>query len=249
MSTNNFITDFRASSLVERICNNYDVIMIWLSGSSVIGLTDHLSDYDLGVLVADQVIFSKTEKTGESYVYKEDRKEVHCIYNSFDDVAARLHEGALAPYRYLGWAQFRCINEDHIIYINPKYTEVVEQLVKYKESLAENSIRTFLSLLTPQLQLAKTIEHVKVIKWGKLLSHLCWCVEELQKVPHNYEQLLILKRAFPRQLSPQNLTADVLAYAFEKIQYAKEYLEAHPDSNPEIDEIIADMLKLIEKND
>lgn len=240
---NTFITDFKASPLIERICSKYNVIMIWLSGSQAIGLTDHLSDYDLGVLVADQVSFSKTEKTPEFYIYKKEQKDVHCIYNSFEDVAANLCNGQLAPYRYLGWAQFKCIQPDRILYINPKYATVVAKLIENKDLIAENSIRTFLTLLEPQLRLTKTIHHVMVVKWGKMLSHLCWCVEELQNKPHNYSYLMELKRAFARQEPPKQLPLEIKLYAFENVKAAQAYLTQHPVRNSEVDLLIDNIIK------
>ena len=113
-----FVADFKTSGLIERIQSRYDVIMIWLSGSTAIGLADETSDYDIGVLVADPIVFSKTEKDSETYVYAdgEIRVSVQCIYNALEDVAAEFCTEVLAPYRYLGWAQFKYLSEDFIIY-------------------------------------------------------------------------------------------------------------------------------------
>lgn len=240
MSTlNEFVYDFKNSSLVEHICSKHDVVMIWLSGSSILGLMDGASDYDLGVLVADPITFSKTEKTTESYKYKKDLKEVQCIYNSFEDILAPRCEGFLAPYRHLGWAQFKYINNNHIIYVNPKYETLVTILVAHKDYIAANAIQSFLAFFLPTLQtISKNINYIQVVEWGKMLSHICWCVEELQNLPHEFDKLMALKRMFHRGIVRRPMPADLLNYAATKLIWAKMYLENCPDNQEALKNIL-----------
>lgn len=236
---NDFITDFKNSLLVERICSKYDVIMIWLSGSNVIGLADNTSDYDLGVLVADPITFSKTEKTTESYKYKKNFKDVQCIYNSFEDIKALPCEGYLAPYRHLGWAQLKYLTKDHIIYLNPKYETIVATLLEHKECIAENAMQSFLAFFTPAMQtVSQNINYVQVVEWGKMLSHICWCVEELQNVTHDFEKLMILKRLFQRGIVRRPMANDLLMYAASKLEWAQQYLASCPDYSEKIESIL-----------
>lgn len=233
-----FITDFKQSPIVERLTSQYDVVMIWLSGSAAIGLTDTHSDYDLGVLVADPVIFSKTEKTTELYQYKVDQKDVHCIYNSFEDIKASPCEGQLAPYRHLGWAQFKYIKAENIIYINPKYAQLVAILINNRFSIAENAMNTFLKLLNSAIQFAENHWYIPSIAWGKMLSHICWCVDELREQPHDVEKLVALKRVLGSHVGPVVLAPDLLTYAAERLDWARHYLAHCPDTYTEVSSLI-----------
>lgn len=48
-----FISDFKESVIYNKIINdpNVDVILMWMTGSTVTGLKDEESDYDICVLV------------------------------------------------------------------------------------------------------------------------------------------------------------------------------------------------------
>lgn len=241
-----FMADFKASSLVDRICSKYDVIMIWVSGSNCIGLTDSQSDYDLGVLVADNIIFSKTEKTSEMYVYKKDAKEVQCIYNSFEDIKASPCVGSLAAYRHLGWAQFKYITEDHILYINPKYKEIVTTLIAHKDCIAKNAVYTFLKLMEPAIDSIENVNYISAIEWGKMLSHLCWCVEELRDIPHQIPALMTLKRLFNRHNPRRILDPDLLNYVIINLTWAKMYLAANISFQEDVLDIVEPLIKQIQ---
>ena len=233
-----FISDFKQSGLVEHLCSEYTVVMIWLSGSNAIELTDMSSDYDLGVLVADPVIFSKEAKTTEFYRYKKDNKEVHCIYNSFDDIKAKPCEGQHAPYRHLGWAQFRYIKPENLIYINPKYEILVTTLMNNKICISENAMNTFIQLLAPLIQVAENVHYISAINWGKMLSHLCWCIEELRGLPHDRETLIALKRIFGRGTIQKNLPPIIREYVAERLTWARDYLKQPLDTLSEVSQLI-----------
>lgn len=220
-------------------------MLIWVSGSNCIGLADAQSDYDLGVLVADDIIFSKTEKTPEMYTYKKDAKEVQCIYNSFEDIKALPCVGSLAAYRHLGWAQFKYINEDHIIYVNPKYKNIVDILIAHKECIAKNAAYTFLKLMQPILDSIENVNYISAIEWGKMLSHLCWCVEELREVPHQTPTLMTLKRLFARNNPRRILNHELLTYVITNFSWAKMYLEANITFQEDVLAVIEPLIKQV----
>lgn len=228
-----FIADFRSSGLVEHLQSKYDVIMIWVSGSTAIGITDDNSDYDIGVLVADPVTFSKTKKHPETYIYNsgEHKVSVQCVFNALDDVAAELCMGVLAPYRYLGWAQFKYISDDFIIFKNENYLDIINELITSKDEISKNAIYAFLEFWQPKMKLAKASVYVPVIKWGKMLSHICWCVEELEGVPHNPSLLLKIKRAFSQHNNLNYLTTEQSDYAYDKIVVAQKFLREKEDTS------------------
>ena len=224
MTNNNittFISDFRTSGIINWMQSKYDVVMVWLSGSSALGITDEESDYDLGVLVADNITFSKSVKSPFLYNYKkENKKQVQCIYNSFEDIFAEPNSEQLAIYRYLGWAQFRIIEKEHIIYINPKYSQLVEQLIANRLEISLNAINSFLQYVKFGVDIVHEPFQVGVVKWGKMLSHLCWCADILSNTSHDKERLLRIKRALP-----QDLNREDRKYAFNKIKFVQQYLE------------------------
>lgn len=217
----NFISDFKECGAVEKLCEKYDVIMLWVSGSSALGFVDEESDYDLGLLIADDIQFPKTEKTQVYFRYKkENDRLVQYIPNSLEDIFAKLVRERMAPYRYLGWAQFRCIKEEHIIYKNEKYAFLIEQLIEHRDQISANAIHTFLNFLDDALLSIKSPADVKKVSWGKMLSHLCWCADSLQGIVSPAEKYVRLKRT-----TAIDLTDKEIEYAFKCLLFLQEYMQ------------------------
>jgi predicted nucleotidyltransferase len=221
----NFIADFQSSGIIDQICAEYDVVMIWVSGSTALGIVDEESDYDLGVLITDNVQFSKSEKTPIYFRYKkEDNRAVQYIFNTFEDVFAEICRERLAPYRYLGWAQFINIKEEHIIYKNNKYLDIIDQLILNKESISHNAIHTFVNYVDDAILSIHTPRDIFRVPWGKMLSHLVWCADILTKRPVDTALLLRLKRN-PEEEPDAATTADI----FNKLLFLQEYLQKAPN--------------------
>lgn len=216
-----FISDFKASGIVEKLCEKYEVLLIWVSGSTALGFVDEESDYDLGVLIADDIYFPKTEKTQIYFRYKkENNRPVQYIPNTLEDIFAELERERMAPYRYLGWAQFRCLSEDHIIYKNKKYENIVDELIKYKNQISANAIHTLLNFFDDALLSIKNPSDVRKVSWGKMLSHLCWCADALKYGYSPVENYVRLKR-----VPAAALTDLEVGEAFERLLFLQEYLQ------------------------
>lgn len=218
---NTFITDFKTSGIVEQICKDYEVIMIWISGSQISGLVDDYSDYDIGILVADDVSFSKTVKTPVFYKYKKDSKNVQCIFNNLQDIYSKPSKERLAVFHYLGWAQFRLFSEEHIIYRNNKYTAIINTLIKNKIEISDIAIYAFLNLLQENILRITTPEDIKKVYWGKMLSHILWAVNILNNNDQEFSKITKLKRTEVASYSDEELQ-----YAFNKLNYVQHYLKS-----------------------
>lgn len=73
--TEQFINDLVTSPYYERILNGHDVVMIFLTGSRLIDITDGRSDFDLMVLTNDN---EREEYVSEFLTYY--TKKVHWHY-------------------------------------------------------------------------------------------------------------------------------------------------------------------------
>lgn len=220
INLNTFISDFKTSGLVEQLCATHDVIFIWVTGSHAMGLADHNSDYDLGILVADDIKISTTEKNPITYLYKKNGKEVQCIYNTVSDIYAPHSSDFLAVYQYLCWCVFRTIQNEHIIYINPKYREFLNVLIANKNEISVNAFYSFTSFLKDSICAVKCKDDIKKIAWGKMLTYLCWYADILQGVESNSDTLVKVKR-----LHRTAYTEIELQYIFECLVYIQTYLE------------------------
>lgn len=219
VNLNTFITDFKASGIVDQLNKQHEVILIWLTGSHAMSLSDGDSDYDLGVLIADNVDISKTEKNPITYKYKKNNKEVQCIYNNINDIFAPMSPEFLVVYQYLCWCVFIDFQEEHLIYVNPKYQEFVENLIAHKIDISINAFHSFVLFFEKSINLITSKEDIKKVAWGKMLTYLCWYSDRLRGVDSNTERLLRVKRTHRDKYSESDLN-----YIFDCLSYIREYL-------------------------
>jgi hypothetical protein len=179
-----FISDYKNSELFKNLLkdNNIEVLMIWITGSTILQSADESSDYDLCILIKE-----RPEATSDVYnlygrfnphyaIYKPQQKRLHWIYNTVDEITT---SHPVSPLDNVGWAQFRYITDDFIIYKNPKYLLFVDTLIKNKDSISINALFSFVgSILADLRQLncdrLRDIAAVYATLPNKALGHLYW---------------------------------------------------------------------------
>jgi hypothetical protein len=184
------------------------------------GMSDENSDYDLGVLIADDIEISTTEKNPITYIYKKDNKEVQCIYNTLVNIYAYPCDDFLVVYQYLCWAVFRLFKINHVIYLNPKYEGLLNTLVENQENISNNAFYSFVSFMRNSIQAVKVPSDIKQVSWGKMLTYLCWFADLLSGAEINYQLLIDLKRKHRTDLNNNELD-----HVFKCLKILDNYLQ------------------------
>ena len=176
-----FKQHFLASELFSAIVDDPKVepIMIYITGSTLTGCTDSDSDYDLCILLDEK------PKEWSNYVrplkyfavYTPENRKCQWIYNSISDI----QEVSLFPQDNIGWAQFKYIDDTFILYKNPKYLKLINNIVNQRKLISINSIFLFLQSCCKRFHLSSLNEiderHFSDI--ANLAYHFVWASGEL----------------------------------------------------------------------
>ena len=217
-----FINDFKNSQFYSKILQDSktEVILIWITGSTITNICDKESDYDMCVLVTEKPmepansLYRTYSRPGSYFLkYKPEDKKAQCIYNDVSDIYSI---SSATPLDNIGWAQFREITPEFIIYQNPKYTKFIETLINIRYELFNISAYLFVESILHYIGV-KTLNCLLYQYPGrpnKFIYHACWLANSLQGLPQNKKQLIRLKRIPAEDLSieDQNQVVDSLSY-------------------------------------
>lgn len=177
-----FKYDFTNSDLLTTLMADVSAepILVFLTGSTLTGLADSDSDFDICVLTKDPIKANHalSYRPKKNYaIHRPTGKKCHWIYNTLSQINA-LSETLLDN---IGWAQFKYLTEDTILYCNPKYVTVVKYLFDHCNKIVLNSIYLALVsccyLLNIDAITDLSDKHFCNVK--KLAYHLCWLYNEL----------------------------------------------------------------------
>jgi predicted nucleotidyltransferase len=214
-----FISDFKKSGIIEWLSEKYDIIFIWITGSRAVNLDDSDSDYDLGILVADKIETPRDHEHITSGKYlKDPEKYIHFRVNTLKDVYSYLEKVPFIFYDYLGWAQFGSFDESHIIYSNPKYQKLLDELVVNKNLISKRAAYAYLTVFDPVLTtLANGLRPEGVLP--KFIAYFLLCLNILSADSVSHELLLKIK-----QTPVEQLTSDDFALIVSKAKTAKQLI-------------------------
>lgn len=160
----NFIEDLKQSKFYNSIIDKHKVILMFISGSRIIGVTDERSDYDIIVVVDD----NQEVSTQEYLIYN--GVKVHWYYIP---LAQFITANSRESLRCYGKVLFANIRDDVIIYSNPDYEDVTKLLLDNKNAIAANgankTYRTYSNLIRSILEAGAILPQHHT----KFLSHLC----------------------------------------------------------------------------
>ena len=214
-----FIKDFKNSYIYENTLADpkIEVVMMWMTGSTITGIKDAQSDYDVCVLVKElpkepENIPWKIYSRPCSYFFKYVPQGVktHCIYNDLSNIVSM---SAATPLDNIGWAQFKHISDTFILYKNPKYSELIEKLLTSKDTISTASIYFFILAMYTDLgssQLSDLIELQPDVP-NKGIAHVCWAASVLQKKSVDVPLITRIKRIPFNKLSFQDQTNALIA--------------------------------------
>lgn len=161
-----FINDLKASPYFNRILNGHDVIMISLTSSRLIGITDERSDYDLIVITNDA---EREEYVSEFLTYYSNK--VHWHYIPIMNLIANENGNLLSC---SGEVEFVGLSEQKIIYVNPKYLKVINYLIEKKDVVAKVGVYGLVSFHARFISRILRANEIKTEDYCKFIYHLCF---------------------------------------------------------------------------
>ncbi len=219
-TTTNFIQDFKNSELIDLLKEHYKVVMIWLTGSRSINLAVDESDYDVGVLIADHIEAPRDPGRMTIAKYKKDfDRHVHFRVNTVREIFSFSNNDPYGFYDYLGWAQFKLFKQEHLIYVDPQYEQLINELVTKKAAIAHNAALAFLKAFKEPLAAIIANEDISEVN-PKFVAYFMFCLGILTEQLFDNELLATVKS------TPFNeLTEEVKLIVEEAAKNAFEYTE------------------------
>lgn len=200
-----FKKDFLAANLLPILQKNFQVIFVWVAGSTLTGLADDTSDLDIGVLIADTTTHTQTTRNEDYLIYKPTGTKIQWIYDTILDITT---PQPTANQRNIGWAQLRCLQnleDDAILYVNPNYKLFIEQLIMNKDIISSYAMWLYFN------DKAKIINHILTTQTipreyqVKSLYHLCWMTDILFNEAHDISFLKAIKHGRDNPISEEYL--------------------------------------------
>lgn len=210
-----FINDLRSCPYYERIFKGHNVIMLYLSGSRLIDVTDERSDYDLVALTSDG---ERIEHPNEFLTYK--GVKVHCSYIPITKFVSNADGSLMSCF---GLTLFSNLQNDMILYENPSYQSVINYLKNNKNAVSlvgMYGLAKFHRKLINDVVSAGEIEEKHRCKF---LYHLCYASYLLLCETVNKTLLSKIKR-----IRWQEVEEEYKAAAVERIRLFSEFVAARP---------------------
>lgn len=159
-----FITELKQSKYYQNIIDNHKVIMMYVSGSRIIDVTDERSDYDIVAVVDD----SDVNDAEEFLTY--DGVKAHWYYIPLSEFIAGNGKNALRSY---GAVLFANIREEVVICVNPEYEAVYKLLTLNKNYIAANGFKNMCRRYGRLIDSVAETGEILPQHYTKILSHLC----------------------------------------------------------------------------
>lgn len=241
-----FITDFKKSRLYTDVLNDpkAEPIMIWVTGSSALGTADNDSDYDVCILV-EKVPQDNPDspwtiygRPGSYFMwYKPHSKRVEWIYTDINDIVSA---NVVTPLANIGWVQSKFITDENIIYKNPKYLEFLNLLFSKKDEIYTKSLYLFVKSAINQTINGDLNELIleDTARPNKLLAHICFTADLLQKKELNNDYLVTIKRN-----KYSDLSDEIKKYIKNAIDYLSQLKDLEHKINS--DTLLEDLLNVL----
>lgn len=213
--TEQFIQDLRKSPYFERILNGHDIVMIILTGSRLIDITDDRSDFDLLVITNDK---ERDEHVSEFLTYC--AKKAHWYYVP----ATKLIDnegGTLLSCN--GEVEFVGLSNEKIIYANPKYSGLINFLKKEKDLIALVGAYELVRFHDNLISRILSANEIKKEDYCKYIYQLCYASYVLLSEAPDKSFLTEIKRIRWKAVSDEHKRL-----AVERIRLLFNYVAEHP---------------------
>ena len=212
-----FIEEFKDTSYYQNLLNSAEVVFIYMGGSMCSGITDERSDYDIVIVTLNGE--SYIDASRYEYLMYEGRK-VHWYYRSIKGLFETNHKNMHA---HTGAIWLRNLCDNMIIYENPKYKDIWQDLYAVKDRLSDLGMYRLFEVQKDYID--KVINEGKVLEkhYTKYLYHLCLASYYLTREESDKDFLRVLKR-----IRWQPVPDEYKQLAVKRLKILKNYIEAHP---------------------
>lgn len=210
-----FINEFKNTKYYNKIFEDNlknNIIGIYLVGSTCMSLNDQDSDYDITVLTLNGDYVDKSEE----FHLKYKGKKVHWWY-----LPISMLFDLYSDLRIMTPLQLRYITSELIIYENPKYKTIIDNLFLYKDEISKFAVYKFFA---GHMSVIEEIVEKGTIpsKWFfyKYLYHLCNATYYLYNEEVDVNFLKELKKVYCKPISEEvkKLAAKRLAMGIDYIK-------------------------------
>ena len=164
---NTLMSEFKESEYYQRIFKNHKVVLLYISGSRLCGITDERSDYDL-ISIVDE---DNPEMCPNEFIMYDDSIKIHWYYISFKTFKDLSVNGT--NLNIVGGIQFRNINSDTILYQNKEYESQINELLSEKEIISNNSCKALYHRLEKLVDDIISDNAISEKNYTKMIYHLC----------------------------------------------------------------------------
>lgn len=186
---NTLMRKFRNSIYYKRLFINHNVVMIYLSGSRLSGITDDISDFDIIIIVDEDVNIH--DHINEYVMYK-DKVKIHWYYVPFNKFEYFSTYGQ--QLNIIGGILFRNINDEYILYKNNKYITEINSLIERKNIISKNSSISLYNLLESLVDSIIDDNYISEKNYTKMIYQLCLSSYYLRDEKPDIEFLKSIKR-------------------------------------------------------
>lgn len=164
---NTLMNEFKESKYYQRIFKNHKVVLLYISGSRLYGITDERSDYDLIAIVDEDI----PETHPNEFIMYEDSIKIHWYYRSlkiFKDLSVNG-----TNLNIVGGIQLRNLNSDTILYQNEEYESQINELLSEKNVISNNSCKALYNRLSKLVDDIISDNAISEKNYTKMIYHLC----------------------------------------------------------------------------
>ena len=161
------MNEFKESEYYQRIFKNHKVVILYVSGSRLCGITDERSDYDLIAIVDEDI----QETNPNEFIMYEDSIKIHWYYRSLKTFKDLSVNGT--NLNIIGGIQFRNLNSDTILYKNKEYESQINELLSEKNVISNNSCKAIYNRLKELVDSIISDNAISEKNHTKMIYHLC----------------------------------------------------------------------------
>jgi len=212
---NNIMKEFVESGFFNLLFGKHDVIMIYLSGSNLTGLTDERSDFDIVVITQDD----SDSDHSDLFIMYNDLQKIHWYNRSIEKF---VDDGIL--FRSVGAVEFSQISNDFILYKNHNYLDKIETLKAQKDNICKIGCFDLYNGLIDKINSILLNNSVESEDKTKFLYQLCYASCWLNNEPQDAEKLKDIKRIVWTDISEEEEV-----WLITKLQALQDYMVANKD--------------------
>ena len=164
---NTLMNEFKESEYYQRIFKNHKIVLLYISGSRLYGITDERSDYDLIAIVDEDI----PETRPNEFIMYEDSIKIHWYYRSLKTFKNLSVNGT--NLNIVGGIQLRNLNSDTILYQNEEYESQINELLSEKETISNNSCKALYNRLSKLVDDIISDNSIVEKNYTKMIYHLC----------------------------------------------------------------------------